>query len=541
MDIKNDFEESDVDEALLKEVLVQLYDKLLRGNPNKHDQFVIFISYAWVTERDSPAWKRYDVVKDLIKLAYYLRAAWPGRARGFKVLLDIQSNRPDASLNEYINEISDADAILCILTPPYKAKFDNFDCALFRERMHIEERRKLKVARRDPTRVYPFVWKCDGDSVAQHIEESRPMSWTHDNYTTRSVVKKSFLEKLENILKELLLDRGFDGYDPRDKKRFDKIWSRLNQSSSKVVSPSPKSEKPQILSFMQAAISGDINSLFYHLEQTPQLLNALDENGRSALYHASSNNQPEAVALLLAYEATIDIECTNSENTAWTPLCGAVWGGHREIIRMLISHGANYRHQVKGLHNGNDIFALAQDALANALARRPESIERLRGLTDFLRKEIDQIRCAQQEVSLTHDIEFVCPENGHIEVIAELSGKIGHWHIKGCVNGNEKAYIMLLHPDHVRVGIDVGADVSGCFSLEVKKGDKVIITSSANEKDIFEEQLNFSAIFHPIANDHSPLPPSQVNRSPQAAAPFFRELARDGNTLGSVVTSPEFK
>jgi ankyrin repeat protein len=92
---------------------------------------------------------------------------------------------------------------------------------------------------------------------------------------------------------------------------------------------------PQII---VAASKGDIETV-RHLLQKDGIMNADDENGFSAIHHASSNGHENIVAILLSAGVTIDDD-TNNEGQ--TPLHMAVEHNHINVVSLLLSKGASF-------------------------------------------------------------------------------------------------------------------------------------------------------------------------------------------------------
>jgi predicted acylesterase/phospholipase RssA len=138
---------------------------------------------------------------------------------------------------------------------------------------------------------------------------------------------------------------------------------------------------------------------------------------------------------------------------------------------------------------------------------------------------LPKLQVPQQQIqTIEPNVEFLASQNGYIEVKASLNGVNGHWHITGLVNGEKKTYFMLLHPSRRRP-VDIGAQLSGNFKLEVKMGDKIKIQASANVGDVFEKQVTFSGKFYPsdkkqqIANTTTSTTKSIIERTQKREEP----------------------
>jgi cytohesin len=87
-----------------------------------------------------------------------------------------------------------------------------------------------------------------------------------------------------------------------------------------------------------AASKGDIE-IVKHLLQKDSYINADDENGFSAIHHASSNGHENIVAILLSAGVNIDDQ---TNNRGQTPLHMAVEHNHINVVSLLLSKGANF-------------------------------------------------------------------------------------------------------------------------------------------------------------------------------------------------------
>ena len=95
--------------------------------------------------------------------------------------------------------------------------------------------------------------------------------------------------------------------------------------------------------FLQASIDGNtdkVRELLNTAANVPSLLAIQDDNGFTALLHASKKGHTEIVRMLLAAGAKID-HVDEDGNTA---LLQASREGHTEIVRMLLAAGAKVDH-----------------------------------------------------------------------------------------------------------------------------------------------------------------------------------------------------
>lgn len=88
---------------------------------------------------------------------------------------------------------------------------------------------------------------------------------------------------------------------------------------------------------LHAAQQGDVPACEEALRYWPEILEACDSFGRTALILAAREGHYDVCDLLLAIHA--DVEATDLDNR--TPLSYAARGKHTETIRLLLDHGAD--------------------------------------------------------------------------------------------------------------------------------------------------------------------------------------------------------
>jgi ankyrin repeat protein len=92
-------------------------------------------------------------------------------------------------------------------------------------------------------------------------------------------------------------------------------------------------------SVLDAASSGDIESVRTRLTSDPQALNARDATGYSSLYHAAEAGHSEVAAVLLAAGADPN-DFTGNNGWGYSPLLIAAENGHADVVELLLKHGA---------------------------------------------------------------------------------------------------------------------------------------------------------------------------------------------------------
>jgi ankyrin repeat protein len=85
-----------------------------------------------------------------------------------------------------------------------------------------------------------------------------------------------------------------------------------------------------------AAEKGDAARINELLDKNPELLNAKDSQGNTALHYAAFAGRKEAAGLLIAKGAELDVLNTYK----YTPLHYAIYGRHLEVSELLVQNGA---------------------------------------------------------------------------------------------------------------------------------------------------------------------------------------------------------
>jgi 26S proteasome non-ATPase regulatory subunit 10 len=98
--------------------------------------------------------------------------------------------------------------------------------------------------------------------------------------------------------------------------------------------------------FFYAIENGDLEKVAAHLAAHPEDAMARDdrEEGDSPLHIAAMAGHKEIVALLLSQGADVNARA----NLGRTPLHWAAWNGHFEVARILLAQGANVNARVTG-------------------------------------------------------------------------------------------------------------------------------------------------------------------------------------------------
>ncbi|KLL03283.1 MAG: ankyrin repeat protein [Mycoplasmataceae bacterium CE_OT135] len=116
------------------------------------------------------------------------------------------------------------------------------------------------------------------------------------------------------------------------KKEQTNIWviSSVKELKAKLLSE-------KIHELCQAAENDDAETIKSVLATNQIIINLLDKNGNSSLHYAVSNENWEAIEVLLQNKANPDIQDVNG----FTPLHLAAANSHRQIVKKLLKHKAN--------------------------------------------------------------------------------------------------------------------------------------------------------------------------------------------------------
>jgi ankyrin repeat protein len=93
-------------------------------------------------------------------------------------------------------------------------------------------------------------------------------------------------------------------------------------------------------SVLDAASSGDIESVRTRLSSDSQTLSLRDATGYSSLYHAAEAGHSEVAAVLLAAGADPN-DFTGNNGWGYSPLLIAARNGHADVVELLLEHGAD--------------------------------------------------------------------------------------------------------------------------------------------------------------------------------------------------------
>ncbi|HEY9151462.1 MAG TPA: ankyrin repeat domain-containing protein [Anaerolineales bacterium] len=98
-------------------------------------------------------------------------------------------------------------------------------------------------------------------------------------------------------------------------------------------------EKAITLTIFEAAATGKMNHIMRILAHDPQLVNAYSDDGYQPLGLACFFGNLETARYLINSGARVNSPSQNEMNV--TPLHSAAAGGHTELVKLLLEHGAN--------------------------------------------------------------------------------------------------------------------------------------------------------------------------------------------------------
>lgn len=105
----------------------------------------------------------------------------------------------------------------------------------------------------------------------------------------------------------------------------------------------------KINQLVKRAETGDLDKIKYLVEEKGVDINSWSKDGENALCTAISAGKNQVVKYLLSEGANTEIQRKTSRMTDHdlTPLCIAVSDGNVTICKLLIEHGANLNHKSK--------------------------------------------------------------------------------------------------------------------------------------------------------------------------------------------------
>ena len=97
----------------------------------------------------------------------------------------------------------------------------------------------------------------------------------------------------------------------------------------------------KIPALITAAGEGDFKRVEYLLDTLKVDVNELSPDGESALHVAAIKGNPETARLLLSHGAIVDSRSPSGKQRSMTPLHWATYGGHVEMVKILLQYGAD--------------------------------------------------------------------------------------------------------------------------------------------------------------------------------------------------------
>ncbi|HUP90270.1 MAG TPA: ankyrin repeat domain-containing protein [Longimicrobiales bacterium] len=166
-----------------------------------------------------------------------------------------------------------------------------------------------------------------------------------------------------------------------------------------VEEAAPKPVDPKITSFISAVRSGDAKSIEALIASNPNLVNAKDATGTTALHHAAGFGALDVMKVLLDKGAAVNVK----NRRASTPLHWAIHDAAK--VALLVSRGAAVNaktiegrtpvYQASVLANGHDVLRLLLDKgadpkLTTLVGQSPLMVASVRGDTEAMRLLIEK-------------------------------------------------------------------------------------------------------------------------------------------------------
>ena len=111
---------------------------------------------------------------------------------------------------------------------------------------------------------------------------------------------------------------------------------------------------PTIEEVSQAARENNLDAVVNALSKNGSCKSEHDKSGRSLVYTASRFGHLDILRVLV--EANCDVNMQNTSRDLSTPLHGAVWGGHIEVVKSLLEQGAELKENRFSLTPLNEVL-----------------------------------------------------------------------------------------------------------------------------------------------------------------------------------------
>jgi serine/threonine-protein phosphatase 6 regulatory ankyrin repeat subunit B len=194
------------------------------------------------------------------------------------------------------------------------------------------------------TALYRAVMKGHEEMVALLLSQGAQLDIKDENGGTHLMAAACHGHL--GVVKILLQHMGAQGLDERDSKGRTALYYASERGHEEIVaflrSQGAKvdiTDEDGITPFMAAAAGGHVGVVKMLLPHMGgQGLQEADNEGRTALYHASQEGYEEIVAFLMSHAAHADIKKAQRQGQGMTPLMAAACTGHLGLMKMLLQH-----------------------------------------------------------------------------------------------------------------------------------------------------------------------------------------------------------
>lgn len=175
------------------------------------------------------------------------------------------------------------------------------------------------AAKRGETAIIKQLLEAGADVNAKGAK-----GWTPLHYAGASDDKEACLALLENGANRDALNQ-----DSRKPEQTAKVFTKyvIQEYNPKMAGAG------KLFTAIEAGEAEKVKAL---IAANPQILQAKDSQGKTPLVRAAGTNKPELLQLLIEADAAAD----GSAKDRYLALTEAAWGGHLDMVRLLLKHGA---------------------------------------------------------------------------------------------------------------------------------------------------------------------------------------------------------
>jgi hypothetical protein len=123
------------------------------------------------------------------------------------------------------------------------------------------------------------------------------------------------------------------------------------------------------MSFLEACTHGDVEQVRKDLLAHPSYATGRSPQGETCLHVAGIEGQPEVTRIILAAGGDPNTRSTSSHGQRMHPLSWNTYGGHVEVVKILLEKGANVNLDIDWPVNGSKAKATCLDILDTILPK----------------------------------------------------------------------------------------------------------------------------------------------------------------------------